>query len=105
MIKPLAEQAHRLTDLLGEDHDLAVLSVIAEEEPSERRAIDSELLLALIRERRSALQNEALELGKKLYEEGASQFVRRLKGYWKVAKTSVNDAERSSTLAKSSSQP
>lgn len=32
MIGPLVEQAHHLTDLLGDDHDLAVLRAIAQED-------------------------------------------------------------------------
>jgi CHAD domain-containing protein len=86
MIKPLAEQAHHLTDLLGEDHDLAVLRVLAEEEADEASPIDGELLFALIDERRSALQREGIELGQKLYEERDREFVDRLRGYWKVGR-------------------
>jgi CHAD domain-containing protein len=86
MIKPLAEQAHHLTDLLGEDHDLAVLRLLAQDESDGGSSIDSELLFALIDERRSALQREASELGKKLYEERDGKFVDRLRGYWKAGR-------------------
>jgi CHAD domain-containing protein len=84
MIEPLAAQAHRLTDLLGNDHDLCVLRVVIAEDVAPDDAVDKELLFALIDERRATLQKQAVELGLKLYAEGAREFVRRLKGYWKV---------------------
>jgi CHAD domain-containing protein len=86
MIEPLAGQAHRLTDLLGEDHDLAVLREIAQEEGDNGTEIDRELLFALIDERRASLQKEAFELGGKLYEERALEFVARLHGYWQTSR-------------------
>ena len=88
MIAPLVEQAHKLTDLLGEDHDLVVLRTIAEEESGNHNGspIDNELLFALVDERRQAVQKEARELGQKLYEERPTEFVKRLHGYWKTAR-------------------
>jgi len=86
-IEPLVEQAHRLTDLLGDDHDLCVLRDVVEKEMDSDDSIDKELLLALIDERRTSLQEEADELGRKLCAEGASQFVKRLKKYWKEGST------------------
>ena len=83
-IGALAEQARHLTDLLGEDHDLAVLGTL----PPQLNAdapLDNELLLALINERRAALQREAFELGEKLYAETEKGFIKRLKDYWKAA--------------------
>ncbi|HWE03616.1 MAG TPA: CHAD domain-containing protein [Tepidisphaeraceae bacterium] len=85
-VKPLADQAHRLTDLLGDDHDLSVLRTVAHEESEDRSSADDELLFALIDERRTALQKEAREIGVKLYEETADDFVRRIKGYWKTSR-------------------
>jgi CHAD domain-containing protein len=85
-IEPLVEQAHRLTDLLGDDHDLVVLRMVADEESEDKSSVENELLFALIDERRGALQREARELGQKLYEENVEDFVGRLKGYWQVAR-------------------
>jgi CHAD domain-containing protein len=82
MIEPLAAQAHRLTDLLGEDHDLCVLRAVIVDEVTSDDSVDRELLLALIDERRALLRGEAGELGRKLYAESAPRFVSRLKGYW-----------------------
>jgi CHAD domain-containing protein len=84
MIEPLAAQAHRLTDLLGEDHDLCVLRGVIADEVTPDDSVDRELLLALIDERRALLQAEAGELGRKLYAESAPSFVTRLKEYWKA---------------------
>jgi CHAD domain-containing protein len=83
-IKPLAEEAHHLTDLLGDDHDLAVLRLVAEQHSNGESSVDAELLFALIDERREALQKEATEKGRKLYEEPAAKFTARMKGYWKA---------------------
>jgi CHAD domain-containing protein len=85
-IKPLAEQAHHLTDLLGDDHDLAVLREIVQEQSKDKPSPDAELLFALIDERRAALQKEARELGRKLYREDDEKFVKRIKGYWQAAR-------------------
>lgn len=85
MMQPMADAAHHLTDLLGEDHDLAVLQGIAENElqdgvPKE----ELELLEPLAAQRRTDLQKEARELGRKLYAESDDQFVSRIHGNWKA---------------------
>lgn len=87
-IRPLAEQAHQLTNLLGDDHDLAVLKEIAQsaELKTDDESVNRELLFALIDERRCALQDQARELGKKIFEESPDQFVNRIRGYWKAAR-------------------
>src|SRR5262245_66313651 len=69
MLRPLAEQAHQLTNLLGEDHDLAVLRGVVQEQADGEPSTDDELLFALIDERRATLQKQAAALGDKLYEE------------------------------------
>jgi CHAD domain-containing protein len=84
-MQPMAESAKHLTDLLGEDHDLAVLQGIVENElkdgvPDSER----ELLKPLAAQRRCDLQKEAKELGSKLYAESADEFVDRIHGYWKA---------------------
>jgi CHAD domain-containing protein len=83
-MKALAKQAHELSDLLGDDHDLAVLhervekTGVAFEQPSTRRA-----LLAVIDRRRGALQREALELGAKIYDRSPRRFVRSIERRWR----------------------
>lgn len=83
IMEELAEQAHTLGDHLGDDHDLAVLRQKLQEEPErfpDRATVD--LLTALIDRRRSELQEQALALGRRLYDEKPKAFVGRLEGYW-----------------------
>jgi CHAD domain-containing protein len=83
-MKALAKQAHQLSDLLGDDHDLAVLRErvvkggVAFEQPSTRTA-----LLAVIDRRRAELQREALDLGAKVYDRSPKRFVRSIARRWR----------------------
>jgi hypothetical protein len=45
---------------------------------------DREMLLALIDRRRAELEQEALLLGRRFFQDGPRGFARRLKGYWKT---------------------
>jgi CHAD domain-containing protein len=79
-----ADQAHELSDLLGDHHDLAVLR----DDGLERRELlaDGELerLLAAISERQDDLADEAIALGHRVYTEKPKAFVRRLRSYWQA---------------------
>jgi CHAD domain-containing protein len=81
----LLEQTHRLADLLGDDHDLALLRERAvktrEVFPT---AAAHRALIALIDRCRTGLQDEALQLGQHLYEEKPAAFTARLGGYWRA---------------------
>lgn len=74
-------RADRLGDLLGEEHDLWMLSVYAEEHPNafgeDLRA--REELLAVIGRRRKRLRKRALKLGKRLYKRSPQRFTQRLR--------------------------
>jgi CHAD domain-containing protein len=76
------DQAHALSDVLGDHHDLAVLR----DDALERRELlaDGELehLLAAISERQDDLAGEAIALGQRIYAEKPKAFVRRLRSYW-----------------------
>jgi CHAD domain-containing protein len=79
-----ADEAHRLADLLGDDHDLAVLT--AEIEDSTDPSGDRADLLAAIEGRRSELQADAFELGARIYAEKPKAFGRRVEallGAWR----------------------
>jgi CHAD domain-containing protein len=83
VLEALADQAHALGDLLGDDHDLAVLH----EKLDAQRARFSDpeavtALLALIDRRRQELWREAWPLGDRLYTVRPKQFVARLADYW-----------------------
>jgi CHAD domain-containing protein len=83
-MKALAKQSHQLSDLLGDDHDLAVLRArvvkggVAFEQPSTRKAV-----LAVIDRRRAAIQREALDLGAKIYDRPPKRFVRAIERRWR----------------------
>lgn len=82
-----ADLQHRLSDLLGDDHDLAVFLETLETHPE--LAVD-ETRLAVLRQRisrdRETLQSEALRLGRRLYAEKPKAFIRRLATYAEVAR-------------------
>jgi CHAD domain-containing protein len=87
MMEPLAGQADHLGDLLGDDHDLAVLRQMLTQHPE--RFDDEEelaLLFALIDRRREELETEANLLGRWLFQDSPKDFAQRLKGYWIAAR-------------------
>jgi CHAD domain-containing protein len=59
--------AHRLSDLLGEDHDLTILREHAERSPELLTAVERELLMALTSVRQKTLRREALACAAELY--------------------------------------
>jgi CHAD domain-containing protein len=81
----LADQAHTLANALGDDHDLAILAHKFLEEPDrfpDRATIHT--LADLITHRRALLQEQAMTLGHRLYEEKPRIFVDRLQEYWRA---------------------
>jgi CHAD domain-containing protein len=84
LIGELADQAHRLAEYLGDDHDLAVLREQVATHPGAFRDGDSQgALLALIDRRRVELLDKAIILGKRLYEERPEEFASRFGQYWR----------------------
>jgi CHAD domain-containing protein len=90
MLRPLApgpiqsrvKRLHGLSDVLGEDHDLAVLRGKVE---AHRDLLDHRqqgTVLAKIQTRRAALQSKALRLGAGLYREPPGRFSARLRRHW-----------------------
>ena len=77
----VGDEAHTLSDLLGDDHDLAVLLAWAQEhtEPEPE-------LVEAVEARRAALQQEAVELGARLYTDRPKVFVRRLELLWEASR-------------------
>ncbi|MDC6350443.1 CHAD domain-containing protein [Zeaxanthinibacter sp. PT1] len=76
-----------LSDLLGLDHDLAVLQQILKSEESKATNLAGHRLVAgLVHEERSQLQSKAWSLGRRLYAENPEQFVARLHAYWEAMK-------------------
>jgi hypothetical protein len=75
LLDPQAEAFHELAELLGDEHDLAVLT----------EAAADDRVTALARVRREALTTEALELGARLYVEKPKAFAARMTGLWTTA--------------------
>jgi CHAD domain-containing protein len=75
-MRKVAKRAHRLADLLGEDHDLAVLQ---ERVSSSRLAPDDRALVSqMIDRRRDELHHEAQRVARRLYRRKPGKFVRRV---------------------------
>jgi len=75
------DQAHELTELLGDHHDLAVL---AEDLGGRPELVDRAPFEAAIAERQEQLLAAAIELGVQLYAEKPKAFRRRIKRYWRA---------------------
>jgi CHAD domain-containing protein len=91
----LADQAHTLANALGDDHDLAILAHKFLEEPErfpDRGTVQK--LAALMAHRRALLQEEAMTLGHRLYEEKPGKFVDRLREYWRAWRGKASKALR-----------
>jgi CHAD domain-containing protein len=78
-IKRIARRAHALSNLIGEDHDLALLAERAAERrdrfPNETAADE---LATLVEHRRAELQSAAMDLGKRLFRKKPRKVVRPL---------------------------
>lgn len=87
----IGSQAHELDELgelLGIDHDLAVLSDLVITDPEAVTSTSERwLLVALIHQRRAELQGQAARLGTALYTEKTKSFVGRIGGYWEAGRS------------------
>src|SRR5262245_33321317 len=84
-MEELADEADRMGELLGDDHDLAVLRQMLTDDPGRfGDEGDREVLLALIDRRRAELEQEAMLLGRRFFQDSPRDFARRLRGYWKT---------------------
>jgi CHAD domain-containing protein len=101
-----AKDAHRLADVLGDLHDLAVLEA-AIPRLAEGVVADTGALLAVIEHRREQLAGEALSVGERVYAEPTKAFLRRLHAYWRAWRTEARAAaqEQPAALAAATRQP
>jgi CHAD domain-containing protein len=78
-MKRIARRAHELSNLIGEDHDLAILGQRAVER-RDRFADESTVgeLAKLVERRRDELQREAMALGRRLFRKKPRKLVRPL---------------------------
>jgi CHAD domain-containing protein len=94
LMDELGKQAHQLADHLGDDHDLAVLHDLLEQEGAQwARPGTLAKLLGLIDERRGELQHDATQLGQRLYADRPKAFLVRLHSYWQAWRADGNGAE------------
>lgn len=83
LIGALAEELEALGELLGDDHDHAVLAeTVLEHRESCRDDRERWMLIALIHERRANLQAQAFRIGAAAYAETPDSFVDRIGAYW-----------------------
>ena len=80
----VGDEAHALSDKLGDDHDLAVLAAWLGE-----HAEPGAVVLDAVESRREALQAAAFELGARLYAEKPGAYVRRLGRLWDAGRALV----------------
>jgi CYTH domain-containing protein/CHAD domain-containing protein len=80
MMNKLADRARRLSDLVGDDHDLAVLSEQADRRPEcladEREAA---VLQTLIARRRRQIQREAVEVAERIFATKPQKLARAIR--------------------------
>jgi CHAD domain-containing protein len=93
-LSALADESHALSGLLGDDHDLAVL---AERLAGSAPAADTETMLTLIAQRRGELQQEARQLGRRVYAEKPKAYGRRLGRYLDAARSEEPGARLTAT--------
>jgi len=84
VIGPLADQAHDLSDRLGDHHDLGEVRVAIESgEAGLPEAARAELVFH-VHARQAELHDEAIALGRRLYAEKPRRYVEKLEGLWRV---------------------
>jgi CHAD domain-containing protein len=82
VLSEMADRLHRLSDLLGDHHDLAVLRDDAVERHELFADGALEKLLASISERQDELAADSIGLGERVYAKKPKAFERRIRGYW-----------------------
>lgn len=84
------DQLKRLSDLLGDDHDLTVIAAELQATPSDFGGADAVASVTMCAARqREQLQLDAQKLGERLYASTPKQFTRRLRGLWRAWKKSA----------------
>jgi CHAD domain-containing protein len=78
-LRRLTRRSHELADLLGEEHDLALLAQrVGERRDLFEDATAADELTALVERRRDELRREALRLGRRLYRKKPRKVVKVL---------------------------
>jgi CHAD domain-containing protein len=80
-----AAAAHELSQLIGDDHDLAVL-IDAVEDADDVPSESKPAILAVCKQRQEALRQAAEPRARRLFAEAPKAFVKRLSVYWKLGR-------------------
>jgi CHAD domain-containing protein len=98
-MEELAGEADRTGDLLGDDHDLAVLRQMLTRDPGPvPDEGEREVLVAFIDRRRAELEKEVLLLGERFFQDSPRELTRRLKGYWKTWRGPASPTQANESL-------
>jgi CHAD domain-containing protein len=85
---PLRRRLHDLSDALGDEHDLAVLSGQLRDDPDSFGGGDAvHATLIVIEGQRADLQRRAIRLGTRLHAEKPKAFAKRFAAYWDAWQT------------------
>jgi len=84
IFNPTESEFHRLTDLLGQHHDLAMLKEKLESARGQIQETGRQALLALAERQQHLLYQDALQLGHLLYAETPDAFAERMEAYLEV---------------------
>lgn len=106
VVKGHAKDAHALADLLGDEHDLAVLRhTLTRNEV--HAPVDVDAVVSLIDRRRDEIQTEALWIGARVYAEKPKAFISRMRQTWKAGRDRVaaTIAENPTELAEATRAP
>lgn len=90
VMSALSDEAHELSDRLGDDHDLTVLREWAHQHASALDGADPLLrgFDVILESRRRELQAEAFDYGDRLYADKPTVFVSRVESWWEAARSS-----------------
>lgn len=81
----MAEELHKISSLLGDAHDLAVLQETIQAQPQKFGASEEiDQLFVLVEQRRVELETAAYPYGQRMYAESPKAFVKRIATYYAV---------------------
>lgn len=86
VIATTADEAHELSDRLGDDHDLVVLGADLERGAPKLTADQHDHLAQVIGQRRKQLQQEAFAYAERIFAEKPKRFTKRIEAYWEAPK-------------------
>lgn len=93
-IQPHIALARELSEILGEDHDLSVLSALVMTESKHLGAEKAvAAYLGLCKKRQRALRAKAVVVGTRLFAEKPASFARRIRAYWEHAVVEDDDGD------------